>query len=218
MQVKLSDISTLLGITPKDIDEKCKSLKQHDLFVDEGLLSTGEIEDILMDHQIGLDSSELYEVGTSKFNLFRALLKGIVLDRIHANHQFELIEIATQHIAQMLDLDSKTLALLLIEREKMMSTAIGNGIAVPHTRDFLVPSHLDTVSLVHPLHPINFDALDKQPVHSCFFLFASNPKNHLRLLAKIASFCQVQEHRELLASAPTKRDLLITVRKWEQTL
>jgi nitrogen PTS system EIIA component len=75
---------------------------------------------------------------------------------------------------------------ILMQREKLGSTAIGNGVAIPHgkmptlTRLFGLFARLD--------RPIDFEALDNQPVDLVFLLLAPEGAgaDHLKALARIA--------------------------------
>ena len=100
----------------------------------------------------------------------------------------------------------------------MMPTSLGNGIGVPHTRDFLLQKHYDVIFLVFPKEPIEYGALDNQPVHSLFFLFACEDKNHLHLLSKIAYFSSLDTNRAFLKTKPKNEILLEYVKLWESTL
>lgn len=107
---------------------------------------------------------------------------------------------------------------LLLTRERKISTAIGEGVANPHTNSYLVSEEMDSVSLVRPSVAFDFGALDHKPVHSCFFLFASNFTRHSALQKKIALFCIEKKHRELLEHLESKEELLEAVREWEDSL
>jgi len=69
-----------------------------------------------------------------------------------------------------------------------------------------------------PSEPIDFGALDGEPVHSLFFLFSSQDKRHLHLLAKIAHLSSYPPALELLRSKPSKEILLSFVKDWEAKL
>ena len=118
-------------------------------------------------------------------------------------------------ISEDLSLDPYVLTELLSDREKLMSTALNSGIAVPHTRDFLLKGPKDVIIVVFPKEPIDWEALDGNPVHTLFFLFASDDKHHLHLLAKLAHLSSNEEALELLASKPSKQEFLDYLRKWE---
>jgi nitrogen PTS system EIIA component len=107
---------------------------------------------------------------------------------------------------------------LLMDREKMMPTALNHGIAVPHTRDFLRNGPLDMVFVVYPSQPIEYGALDGQDVYVLFFLFAGNDKGHLQLLAKLAHLGSSLQSLEFLQTKPAKKELLDFIRTWEAAL
>jgi PTS system nitrogen regulatory IIA component len=100
-----------------------------------------------------------------------------------------------------------------------MPTGLNNGIGMPHARDFLLDSHRDVVVLVFPKEPIcNYGSLDGKPVHALFFLFATEDKIHLHLLAKIAHLVGQDEVRKLLQSRPSEKEVLSYIRHWESKL
>jgi PTS system nitrogen regulatory IIA component len=88
------------------------------------------------------------------------------------------------------DVDREFLATVLEAREAMGSTGIGGGIAIPHVRNpILLPVEDPFVSLFLLRHPIDFDAVDGQPVHALFVVVSSNIPMHLRILAQLGLCC-----------------------------
>ncbi|MBS0603826.1 MAG: PTS sugar transporter subunit IIA [Verrucomicrobia bacterium] len=153
--------------------------------------------------------------GMHHFCLYRAIHQGDVFSSISGKSKEEIIRGTTKAIAQKLNVDAEVLSELLIDREKLMPTALNNGIAVPHTRDFLRKGPLDMVFVVFPKEPIEYGALDGKPVHALFFLFASNDKGHLQLLAKLAHLSSSPKALEFLRTKPNKKELLDFIRGWE---
>jgi nitrogen PTS system EIIA component len=91
-----------------------------------------------------------------------------------------------RHIAALTDLSEHQIFEALLHREKLGSTGIGNGIAIPHTK---FKSLKGLVGLFARLDkPIEFDALDDAPVDLIFVLLAPEGAgaDHLKGLAKIA--------------------------------
>ncbi|MBU8850046.1 MAG: PTS sugar transporter subunit IIA, partial [Desulfobacterales bacterium] len=76
----------------------------------------------------------------------------------------------------------------LIEREKALSTGIGNGIAIPHPREQLGYLTEPLVSICFLENPVDYKALDNQPVSVLFFILCPELKMHLHLLSAL-SFC-----------------------------
>ncbi len=156
--------------------------------------------------------------GMQHFCLYRAIHQGDVLSTIPGKTKEEVIRGTTKVIAQKLGVDPEVLSELLIDREKMMPTALNHGIAVPHTRDFLRNGPLDMVFVVYPSEPIEYGALDGKDVYALFFLFASNDKGHLQLLAKLAHLGSSPHALEFLQAKPAKKELLDFIRTWEGVL
>lgn len=173
----------------------------------------------LYEKQIYPPSEEGQEIisrgGMQHFCLYRALHQGDVFLTIPGRTKEELIRGTTKIVAQTLNVDAEVLAELLIDREKLMPTALNHGIAVPHTRDSLRKGPLDMVFVVYPQEPIEYGALDGQLVHTLFFLFASNDKGHLQLLAKLAHLGSHSQALEFLRKKPKKKELLDFIRNWE---
>jgi len=156
-----------------------------------------------------------YHVGRKQFSLYRAIHKGKVLCDVPGKTKEEVIRTAMSRCAADLNLDADVITELLLEREKLMPTALNNGIAVPHTRECLLTPGQNVVLVVFPKNPIPYGALDGEPVHSLFFLFASEDKRHLHLLAKIAHLSSEPKSIGLLRIRPSKAQLLDYIRDWE---
>jgi len=153
--------------------------------------------------------------GSKQFSLYRAIHKGGVLHGVKGNDKEEIIRATTKLLAAELNLDADVISELLLDREKLQPTSLNNGIAIPHTRDFLLNAHFDTVAVVFPEEPIEYGALDNKSVHTLFFLFASDDRRHLHLLAKIAHLSSQPETLELLKSKPSKEKFLEYIKEWE---
>lgn len=153
--------------------------------------------------------------GMQQFSLFRAVHKGGVLTDLKAQDKEGIIRETMDRVSGELGIDPSVMADLLLDREKMMPTALNKGIAVPHTRDFLLKGPTDVVVVVFPKKPVDWGALDENPVHTLFFLFASDDKRHLHLLAKLAHLSSNDEALEMLRSGPEKKELLDYIKEWE---
>lgn len=109
----------------------------------------------------------------------------------------------------------------LIDREAMMTTAVGRGIAIPHPRTPIITKVEDARVAVFLLsEPADFGALDGKPVHTLFLLLAENPRRHLEVLSKISYLCQIPEFLALLQARRPEAEILAFVaareREWRQ--
>lgn len=153
--------------------------------------------------------------GTQQFSFYRALYRGDVLHDLEGTSKEEVIQNAMKQVAPLLGLDADVLSELLMDREKLMTTALNRGIAIPHPRDLVLKGPIDRIVVGFPKTPLDWDALDGSPVHVLFFLFSSADKRHLHLLAKIAHLASSPEALEFLHTKPSKEVLLGYVREWE---
>lgn len=83
--------------------------------------------------------------------------------------------------------DSDFVLQVLLARESLGSTALGNGIAVPHMRNPVVvqvPSPMLTLCFLQ--QPVEYGSLDGQPVHALFTMLSPTVRVHLQMLARLA--------------------------------
>ena len=104
---------------------------------------------------------------------------------------------------------------LLIEREKQLTTAIGNGVAIPHTRPWDVPAPI--LVFGRTSLPVDFNSLDGEPVRLIFLLITpkGNISLHLKLLSRISRMMQNETLRRALLDARSPRDALTCLQNAE---
>ncbi|SCA58960.1 hypothetical protein AB751O23_BN_00030 [Chlamydiales bacterium SCGC AB-751-O23] len=221
MDLGFNDVIELLNVSREKLETWIKEGKIPAYRVqDQYFFSREVIDNWLVQHNLEREpfdwnTGEKENNGSLQFALFRAIHKGEVLHEVSATNKEDLIKAATKEIARKVDVEEEMLADLLIERERLMSTALGNGVAVPHTRDFLLSEHQDAVFIVFPKDPIDYASLDHKKVDVLFFLLACEDKRHLHLLSKIAHLSLVSESLDFFKSKPTKHEILKFVRNWE---
>lgn len=94
----------------------------------------------------------------------------------------------------------------LVERERMMTTAVGHGIAIPHPRKPLPDMFPEpAIALGICRAGVDFDAIDDQRVHLFFLICATREAIHLELMAKVAWFSRRPERMQALMTASSKK-------------
>jgi len=109
-----------------------------------------------------------------------------VLACVKASGKKALLADLAAKAAQLYKLDERRLFDRLLERERLGSTGIGGGIAIPHGR---MPGLAKPVGLFARLgHPVDFDSIDERPVDSVFLLLAPEGAgaDHLKALARVS--------------------------------
>ena len=125
----------------------------------------------------------------------------------------ELIDAAKQNKPYI---DSDRLMKVLLERERLGSTGIGDGIAIPHGK----LSDLEdlVLSFGRSIEGIDFESMDGKPVHLFFLLVApeSCAGIHLRALAKIARLLKNGTVRKRLAKVDNREDIFSIIQQEDE--
>lgn len=231
MDLKLKDVAELLNVSETTIRRWVSDGKIPYYRLDQQIrFSRSEVENWVLSCKQGKEDFSPFDqaeedstgskerLGTHQFGLYRAIHKGGVYNNIPGKTKEEVIRNAMTQIAGALSLDADVITDLLLDREQLMPTALSNGVGVPHTREFLLQESFDVVAVAFPEHPIEYGALDGEPVHTLFFLFACDDKRHLHLLAKLAHLSSNPENLAYLRSNPTKAQLMDYIRNWESNI
>jgi PTS system nitrogen regulatory IIA component len=107
------------------------------------------------------------------------------------------------HIIEALTLPaalSRSLLLeAVLEREALMPTAVGHGIALPHPRNPLIADEAGQfIAAAFPEQPLDWQALDGEPVHTVLLIVSASARFHLHTLSRINFLCQQESFRGLL--------------------
>jgi len=108
---------------------------------------------------------------------------------------------------------------MLMAREALASTAVGDGIAIPHPRNPIVlrvTQPLVTLCLL--AQPVDFGALDGQRVYALFTLVSSAPRIHLHLLARLSYILRQSSFKTLISGRGPAADILAEVRRVEASI
>lgn len=103
----------------------------------------------------------------------------------------------------------------VLDREKIMTTGVGNGIAIPHCKHSSCPNF--SVALGINKNGINFESLDKKPVKIVFLLVGpeNNPGLHIKLLSRISRLMSNEELRDQLLDCSTADEVVELINEEE---
>jgi len=105
----------------------------------------------------------------------------------------------------------------VLEREELMPTAMGNGIALPHPRNPLIENAEEQFAALAFLeNEIDWGALDGKPVHSVILLVSSSAKMHLATLQRITFFCRDENFCALLKRRAPAEEIFTLIEETEQ--
>lgn len=103
----------------------------------------------------------------------------------------------------------------LFSRERLGSTGLGHGVAIPHGR--IKGLKAPMAAVLQLAHPIGFDAPDEQAVGLLIFLLVPEAatQKHLEILSEIAEMLSDASLREKLAASASAADLHDLIAKWQ---
>ncbi|MCC6193583.1 MAG: PTS sugar transporter subunit IIA [Burkholderiales bacterium] len=138
----------------------------------------------------------------------------IVLD-LEATTKARLFEAVGGLFAASAGLDASAIEKSLAAREKLGSTGLGQGIAIPHGR--IKGLKEARGAFVRLKEPVPFDAPDGKPVAQVFVLLVPEQATdlHLQLLSELAQMFSERAFRDKLAGATGPADLVELFRQWE---
>jgi PTS system nitrogen regulatory IIA component len=124
---------------------------------------------------------------TTPLRLADALARGGVHHGICGSDRESVLRNVVERLPLPDEQDRTLLVELLLAREALGSTAIGDGIAIPHVRSPLVfPGIRAAAALCYLESPVAFDAPDGRPVHTLFALISPTIRGHLQLLSRLS--------------------------------
>ena len=133
--------------------------------------------------------------------------EAIIANLVGSNKQAVLEELAEKFPVADSALSAKQVREVLVEREKISTTAIGEGVAIPHGK-------VDNVDRVHAVFArsttgVDFASLDGEPTHLFFALIApeDGAADHLKALARISRLLKDTGFRARLLKAESGKEL-----------
>jgi PTS system nitrogen regulatory IIA component len=145
-----------------------------------------------------------------------------ILDRDSFYYDCALTE--DSYLEQMLgmvhldaNVDKGIIIQLLKNREALMSTAIGNGISLPHPRIPLMVGRNPLINFFFPQRPLDLKSIDGKPVHTIILLVSQTIKQHLSLLAHLSFLLSQETFRAALENRLSNQDLLDIINHIEST-
>jgi PTS system nitrogen regulatory IIA component len=117
------------------------------------------------------------------------------------------------------EVDREFLLKMLLAREDLASTGVGEGIAIPHVRSPIV-LHVarPTVTLCFLETPVDFGALDGRPVQCLFTLVSPTVRAHLHLISRLAFALRDPAFKETIRRQGSRDEILAEFRRIDTAL
>ena len=136
--------------------------------------------------------------------------ESIIMD-CDSKSQKNTLEVLSNKMAELTSTNKDEIFQKLYEREKLGTTAFGNGIAIPHARIEGIQNA--KIIILKLTEAIDFNSIDGNKVDIIMSLFVPNDNNkmHVELLSSIASLLDNQVFREKIRTANTASDVMMII-------
>ncbi len=223
MQLTVRDVARLLSVSEKTVYR----------WINQGSLPAYRVQE-----QYRFNRAELLEWATSRrINVSAEIIQEpesqaaplpAISDALRAGGIFYRIggtdkETALHAVVETLrlpeEVDRGFLLRVLLAREAMESTGIGDGIAIPHVRNPIV-LHVSRpmITLCFLERPIDFRALDGLPVHTLFTVISPTVRAHLHLLSRLAFALRDPDFKAAISNQGSQDEILGHLRRVEADL
>ena len=223
MQLTVRQVSGLLGVSEKTVYR----------WINDGTLPAYRVKDQYRFNRAELlewaaaqkvnVSVELFEEPESRTadvpSLTDALQAGGIFYRIEGGDREAVLRAVIEHMRLPEEVDRQFLFRVLLAREELQSTGIGDGIAIPHVRNPIVLHvSLPTITLCFLEHAVEFGALDGKPVFALFSLVSPTVRAHLQLLSRLAFALNDTRFKAAIREQASRETILAEARRVEQTV
>jgi nitrogen PTS system EIIA component len=212
MQLNVKDVSRLLNISEKTV---YRWITQGSLPAyrvnDQYRFTRAELLEWATSRRINVSAEIFEEIEASSIplpTLTQALQAGGVYYRIEGKSSEPVLRSIVEHMRLPEAVDREFVYRVLLAREQLASTGIGDGIAIPHVRNPIVLGVLKpTITLCFLETPIEFGALDGQPVSALFTLISPTVRAHLNLLSRLSFALRDPSFRQLIKNQGLREDI-----------
>ena len=223
MQLNVRDVAKLLNVNEKTVYRWVQSgnlpayrLNNHYRF------NRAELLEWATSHKVNFSIDILQEFESQSMplaDLSGALTDGGIHYRVDGNDKESALAAVVELMRLPEEVDKKFLLQVLLAREALASTGIGDGIAIPHVRNPIVlhvPRPMATLCFLE--RPIDFAALDGKPVICLFTLISPTVRAHLYLLSRLAFALRDSGFKDMIARQGTREEILAEVRRIEKDM
>jgi PTS system nitrogen regulatory IIA component len=221
MQLTVREVAKILNVSEKTVYR----------WIQQGSLPAQRVND-----QYRLNRAELLEFATSRrievsAQLFEgaesgegappgfleALTAGGIHYEVGGEDKESALRAAVEAMALPVESDRALLLQVLLAREDLASTGVGDGVAIPHARSPIVLRvQRPAITLCFLRKAIDFDAVDGKPVHCLFTLVSPTVRSHLHLLSRLAFALRDPAFKKAIERRAPREEILEAARRVEE--
>lgn len=152
-----------------------------------------------------------------QMNLFSLLNTETIITDLDVGDKKELISVLVQTLKNEIGPENvENVTKAVWERESIMSTGVGKGLAIPHCKTELVDNAVGAFALLK--EPLEFNSIDHQPVRLVFMLIgpATNNSLHIKILSRISRLMNSGTFREQILNCENSEQILQAFKEEEE--
>lgn len=150
-------------------------------------------------------------------NLFSLLKTESILSKLEVQNKKELISVLVDSLENELGKENISgIKEAVWEREQVMSTGVGKGLAIPHCKTKIVGENFGAFAVLK--EPLEFNSVDNEPVQLVFLLVGPDEKNslHIKLLSRISRLMNSSSFREKVLNCGNSEQILEALKEEEE--
>ncbi len=224
MNLKIKDIVMLTGVSEKTVN---KWIEEHSIpfykLNGQYRFSEAEINEWIISNKLDKNlniSDKLIELSAAKkqVKISEILQRGGIHYNINGDTVKDVIINAIDLLSIPDEITKDDLVESLLERENMMPTAMGHGIAIPHPRNPIITEfEHESLSICFLKNEVDYKAIDGNFVHTIFIVLSATPKRHLEILSKISYLNQQKEFYDLIKGRAAEKEIMDYITKIEKS-
>jgi nitrogen PTS system EIIA component len=220
MQLTIQDVARLFSVSEKTVFNWLDAQSLPGYQVDgQYRFNRAELINWAMANHINVSPDifkESESAGVQTVNLCEAIKTGGIYYRVKVKDKNSALRSIVELMHLPAEMDREFLFNVLLEREEIASTGIGDGIAIPHVRNPImlqVPKPI--VSLCFLDEPIDFKAIDRQPVFCLFTIISPNIRAHLQLLSRLSYTLRDEDMKNAIKTQAPREEILSHIARIE---
>ncbi|PLX83749.1 MAG: PTS fructose transporter subunit IIA [Desulfuromonas sp.] len=223
MNVSVKEAAKLLSVSEKTVYRWIKqdivpAYKVHESY----RFNRAELIEWATSRRMGVSQEAFAEPETDALplpDLSEALEAGGIFYRIEGQARNEVLANVVAHLRLPDEIDPDYLRQVLIAREKLASTGIGDGIALPHPYNpVLLHISRPTITICFLENPVDFSTLDDSPVRILVTVLAPSLRAHLHLLSLLGFLLKDKDVRRALDEQEGREAIFSVLRRAEERL
>lgn len=219
MKLKIKDICSLLDVSEKTV---YRWIKQNKIPVykinHQYRFNQTEINEWIINNNMTV-SEKILEIKTTDkdINIAELIENGGIYYHVEGDNINDVLQQSLKLINLPNEVCREQLYELLQEREDMLPTSIGKGIAFPHPKNNIITeTNLESISVIFLENEIKYPSTDNIPLHTLFIILSANAKRHLEILSKLSYACQDNNFVKLLKNRATRGECISYISNKEQ--